>query len=255
MATHQSRFNASQSLRYGAYSLIVSVALGGCATGGPAGLTGNASAQPTSLPINLISSQEEQLLREATERAQRLHTQLRELDARHVTIVRRLPATTDPKIALYDQKLATNRKAKVRTTAVQNNLTTAPERALTVTEKLEPQTKFALEFASGSSSLDEPNRLALMKNLGIPQPAVQKIGGNTKTRIVIELATYEKSGLDQLNRQRLKAITDVLQDAGIQAEIVKLKTKRIGPRSEDTAKGSASRIVRITKLEASVVRS
>jgi hypothetical protein len=255
MAMHQTRFNAiSRSLRYAGTSLAVAVVLGGCAIGNPPNSGSDPSEQAALLPINLVSSQEEQLLKEATERAHRLHKQLRELDARNVTIVRRLPATTDPKIALFDQKSASKSKGKVKAPALQAK-SNSPERAMAVTEKLEPLTKFSLEFASGSSSLDEPNRMALMKNLGIATPAVQKIGGNSKSRIVIELATYEKNGLDRLSRERLKAITDLLQEAGIQAETVKLKTKRVGTRTEVTAKGSASRIVRITKLEASVVRS
>jgi hypothetical protein len=254
MAIQQKRTNALHLLRYSASGLAVLVAISGCAIGNPPHPTSKSATSPTFSPIHLISAQEEQMLKEATDRAQRLHAQLRELEARNVTISRRLPATTDPQIAANDQRLATTRKVKSKTLFVKGKSTT-PEQVLTVTEKLEPETKFFVEFAAGSSSLDEANRTSLMRNLGITNSAVQKIGGNTKTRVVIQLATYEKNGLDRLNRDRLKTITDVLKEVGIQAEAVKLKTKRVEPASATTAKGSASRLVRITKLEASTVRS
>jgi hypothetical protein len=241
-------------LKRSTFGAAVVFGLGGCALGLAPDEAGIGIAQPRSTNINLVSSQEEQMLKEATDRALKLHAQLRDLEARNVSIVRRLPASTDPKIAAHDQRLASSRKAKLKAQLAQGK-PIATERTVAVTEKLEPLTNFSVEFASGSSVLDETNRAALLNTLGMDSLAVRKIGGNTKTRILIQLATHEKNGLDRLSRDRLKAITNALLEAGIGAEAVKLKARRVQSGTSEIAKGSASRLVRITKIEASAVRS
>jgi hypothetical protein len=254
MAIQQLCIPPLRLLRLTFLGVSVVFSLGGCALGLAPDEASSSLVQPRSTSINLVSSQEEQMLKEATDRALKLHAQLRDLEARNVSIVRRLPASTDPKIVAFDQRLASSRKAKIKAQPVQGRAI-ASERTVAVTEKLEPLTNFSVEFASGSSVLDETNRAALLNTLGMDSLGVRKIGGTTKTRILIQLSTHEKNGLDRLSRDRLKSITNALLEAGIGAEAVKLKARRVQSGTSEIAKGSASRLVRITKLEASAVRS
>lgn len=248
---------ASKILRVSTLLVAISITLGGCATG-QVGLEKSDLIAPLApAPIVIVSSQEEQMLRDATERAQQLHTQLRALEARNVTIVRRLPATTHPSVLANDKRLALSRSSKGKNTgaAAIAGKFVGPEQAVVVTERLEPQIKFAVEFAAGSATLKEFDRLELAKNLGVTNPTVFKIGGGVNTRIVVELSTHKRQGLDTLNSARMKSIVDALIEAGVPAQAIHTKTKRVESRAADSAQGSASRMVRITKLNVPAIRS
>jgi hypothetical protein len=246
-----------KSFRRCAIVVIVSLFLGGCATGNFIADKADLNASITPATISVLSSQEEQLLKDATERAQRLHQQLRELESRNVTIVRRLPLTTNPAVLASDRRLALGRSGKLakgEASSKANRLLPA-EQPVVVTEKLEPQVKFAVEFAVGSAALIEPDRAELVKNLGVSNPSVFKIGGSAQTSIILELTTYKRQGLDQLNNARMKSIVEALTNAGVPAQVIQIKIGRVASRTAENAAGSASRVVRITRLNASAIRS
>jgi hypothetical protein len=254
MAVAQKLLNAFQTLRYAAAAIVFSIVVSGCAVSQLPNQSENKTAVRTLAPISLVSSQEEQMLKDAAERAERLHRQLRELEARNVTITRRLSGAQGLNVATSDQRLASqrNRKGNQNTTPTKARVIDLP---VTVSQKIEPTTKFSIEFGQGSSSLEEVERNELLSNLGLTNPAVKKIGGSKKTLFLIELSTYGKNGLDSVNRGRFKAITDVLTDVGISPEAVLLKERRLGQDASAKAKRIASRLVRITKLEATSVTS
>jgi pyrimidine deaminase RibD-like protein len=258
MASARYSSNRTNQLQLSTLALAFSISLGGCAANKFPVSASDKQDQVSQPPVNVVSMQEEQMLAEAAARAQFLHAQLRELEAKNVTIVRNLPAASAPKAKLGDKKLVLSNKPspKSETKAINDrSKTIQSQTVVSVIEKLEPYTKFKVEFAPGSSILEEAKVADLVKSLNDPDRALKKIGAAEKTRFVVQVITYDKVGIDSVNRGRLKVIAGALEKAGVEPSAVRFKTKRVVAKSGEKMTGSASRIVRITRLEPPSIQS
>jgi hypothetical protein len=215
----------------------VSAGLSGCATFEiePASHARLASGKYVHMP--LVSPDEDRLLREATERAMALHSQLRAFDAANKAVENRILQLQ----AEVQQGTKGNRRAIVQPPKTQDPIQSS---------------RFDVRFAKGSVALDKKVIAALSKALGSGNFSQNPQAAEFKQLVVLQVVTHKKQGLDSFNARRLGAIHDEFKKHNVPMAAVKLKIVRVAMHQvlDQKADGNASRTiqlnsVRVGKLE------
>jgi hypothetical protein len=217
------------------------LSLGGCATFEiePASHARLASGKYVHMP--LVSPDEDRLLREATERAMALHSQLRAFDAANKAVENRILQLQ----AEMQQGATGNRRAIVQ----------SPKTSPKAPHSIE-SSRFDVRFAKGSVALDKKVIADLSKALGSGNFSQNPKAAEFKQLVVLQVVTHKKQGLDSFNARRLGAIHDEFKKHNVPMAAVKLKIVRVAmhPVIDQKADGNASRTiqlnsVRVGKLE------
>jgi hypothetical protein len=215
----------------------LSVVLGGCSTFEiePSSHARLASGKYVHMP--LVSPDEDRLLREATERAMALHSQLRAFDAANKAVENRILQLQ----AEIQQGTKGNRRAIVQPPKTPHPIQSS---------------RFDVRFAKGSVALDKKVIADLSKALGSGNFAQNPKTAEFKQLVVLQVVTHKKQGLDSFNARRLGAIHDEFKKHNVPMAAVKLKIVRVAMHQvlDQKADGNASRTiqlnsVRVGKLE------
>jgi hypothetical protein len=211
---------------------LYALALGGCST---------LEIEPTNyarlssgkyIHIPLVSMDEDKLLKDATERAIVLHSQLRAFDTANKFMENR--------IQRLRSEMQSSSKGSRRGAPI-----------LLKDSKLILSNRFDVRFAKGSVTLDDQVVNSLSKALTQRSLALQAKQSEQKQLVVLQVATHKKDGLDSLNARRLGAIHELFKKHNVSADTIKLKIVRIpepSPAVEMKGEGNASRVIQFSSL-------
>jgi hypothetical protein len=211
--------------------------LGGCSTFviEPANHARLASGKYIHMP--LVSADEERMLRDATERAMLLHSQLRAFDAANKGL--------ETRIVQLRTEMQYGVKGNRRGSA---QVTKAPK---TISEPAQVESgKFEVRFAKGSVALDKKVVADLSKALATGSFLKTAQSQDAKQLVVLQVATHTKEGLDSYNALRLGAIHDLFKQHNVPSDVVRLKIVRIagGQANEARVDGNASRTIQLSSI-------
>jgi hypothetical protein len=213
-----------------ALGVIALLATGGCSTIGHE--LQNQARLPSGryIHIPLVSTYEESMLREATERATALHSQLRAFDVANKAVESKIRQLRfDPQARQVGKK---SNRAKHNFDVM-----------LTKSNLLE------VRFAKGSSDLDQGIQDVLSKALSSGTFLPNSPEGSEQAHLVLQVATHKRVGLDSITARRLGNIHEFLKANKVPADAVKLKVVRvIDSGIPSKVDGSASRIIRVSAL-------
>jgi hypothetical protein len=213
-------------------SIIFGMGIGGCSTLeiNPSNHARLASGKYVHIP--LISRDEDKLMREATERATVLHSQIRAFDIANQVIENRIL-----QLVGGPQKQLTARTRAV--TKSQNAVDLA---------KL---SRIDVKFSKGSFELDKKSVLELSKALSGGTFTFEANAKEQQSLMVLQVATHRKNGLDSINSRRLGAIHELLKSHNIPLDFVKLKVIRVSNGTLDSkTESNASRTIQLSSVRA-----
>jgi hypothetical protein len=213
-------------------AIVFALSLGGCST-----LDINSSNHATLasgkyVHIPLVSLDEDKLMREATERATALHSQIRAFDITNKVIENRIL-----------QLVSGSRKQLNSRTRGVNQLQNAVDFA-----KL---SRIDVTFSKGSIELDKKSVVALSKALSEATFTFEAKAKEQQSLMVLQVATHRKSGLDAINSRRLGAVHELLRTHNVPLATVKLRIVRVTNGALDSkTDGNASRTIQLSSIRA-----
>jgi hypothetical protein len=220
------------------------LSLGGCSTFviEPANHARLTSGKYIHMP--LVSVDEERMLRDATERAMLLHSQLRAFDAANKGLETRIVQLRTE----LQYGARGNRRGSAQVT--KTSKTTSEQASV-------ESSKFEVRFAKGSIALDKKVSADLSKALASGSFSKNTQSPDTKQLVVLQVATHTKEGLDSYNALRLGAIHDLFKQHNVPSDVVRLKIVRIAgsQANEARADGNASRTIQLSSIRVGKLES
>jgi hypothetical protein len=187
--------------------------------------------------IPMLSAEEDRLLREATERAMVLHSQLRAFDIANKAVEKRILQLQSE----MQQGVKGNRRSILQSSKVKPQIQSS---------------RFDVRFAKGSAVLDKKVAADLAKVLADGRFLQNAQATEFAQFVVLQVATHKKVGLDSLNARRIGAIHDEFKKHNVSSAALKLKIVRVAANQvlDQQLDTNASRTiqlnsVRVNKLE------
>jgi hypothetical protein len=212
----------------------LSLSLGGCSTleFEPANHARLSSGKYIHMPM--VSTDEDRLLREATEKAMAFHSQLRAFDVANNAIENRIHQLHNE-----GQQVGKGNRRSGAKSAKAANYTDVVQSA-----------RFDIRFSKGAVTLEKDVMSELSRALATGNFSHRSQAHELKPFVVLQVATHKKEGLDSFNARRLGAIHEIFKKNRVPTEAVKLKIVRITSDQANELKvdGNASRTIRLSSV-------